>query len=326
MSFATTYLNTWQETWVQATTPVSYEHGWLRALRDLLAHGGPAILNGAVSADRGYVDLVATAILRRRGGAVVLADATWEPGSRKLDRLLRSSERASGYDAAPISRPPIVHGLMRLIDGPTVHYAVLSTNELTTFPALWGVDPDRVHFVPFCATSRDLTTKSAGGGGVFAGGNSLRDYRALVAASSRLESRLTIATALPLPPTTGIDAGPLPREAYDKRAAAADVVVVPLLADSVRSGGQQTYLNAMLRGQAVVATEAPGVRDYIETGVTGLVVPNEPDALVDAVRSLMTSPALRRRLGEAARAAVLERFTLADYYNRLLALAAHVTA
>lgn len=75
---------------------------------------------------------------------------------------------------------------------------------------------------------------------------------------------------------------------------------------------------------------APGfaveLRDYVnETGGGLLVDPSDPAALAGAIRKL-TDPALRRRMGEAARAAVLERYnweaeaeTLCALYARLLA-------
>jgi glycosyltransferase involved in cell wall biosynthesis len=155
-----------------------------------------------------------------------------------------------------------------------------------------------------------------------AGGNSLRDYRALVQAAADIDARLTVATRLPLPPIAdNVEAGFLSAEEYEARERGAAVVVVPLLADTDRSAGQQTYLNAMGRGKPVVVTDAPGVTDYVTHEETGLIVSNEPGALADAVNRLLTDRALARRLGDAARADVLSRFSLGSFVTRLLELA-----
>jgi len=46
------------------------------------------------------------------------------------------------------------------------------------------------------------------------------------------------------------------------------------------------------------------------SGRTGvLVTPDDPEALVSAIRDLLDDPATRARLGAAGRARVLERFT-----------------
>jgi glycosyltransferase involved in cell wall biosynthesis len=135
-----------------------------------------------------------------------------------------------------------------------------------------------------------------------------------------------LATSLPLPVinAANVKAGFLPPDEHDARVRAAAVVVVPLLADTDRSAGQQTYLNAMGRGKPVVVTDAPGVRDYVTDGETGLIVPNEPGALGDAVNRLLTDHQLARKLGEAARTEVQSKFGLGAYVGRLLELAERV--
>jgi glycosyltransferase involved in cell wall biosynthesis len=207
-----------------------------------------------------------------------------------------------------------------------VHYAVLSTHELETVPRTWGIPRERVHFVPFCCTIDDLHP-ATGGRGVFAGGNSLRDYRPLLAAAPAIRAPVTIATSLQLGNAHGVAAGALAPDVYLRRADEAAVVVVPLLADTVRSGGQQTYLNAMMRGKPVVVTDAPGVRDYIRDGETGVIVaPDDAGALAAAVNRLLEDQPLARRIGQAARADVLARFRVSDYLDRLLGLAERLCA
>ncbi|MFN8224485.1 MAG: glycosyltransferase [Gaiellales bacterium] len=85
----------------------------------------------------------------------------------------------------------------------------------------------------------------------------------------------------------------------------AAVVVVP----SRREGYGMVAREAMAHGRAVVATDAGGLRDAIIDNETGLVVPvGDPEALRVAIRRLLGDPALRARLGAAARGFAVERF------------------
>ncbi|MGW1954954.1 glycosyltransferase family 4 protein [Streptomyces sp. NPDC001920] len=67
----------------------------------------------------------------------------------------------------------------------------------------------------------------------------------------------------------------------------------------------QSVQEAMASGVPVVAPAAGGPLDLVDHGRTGLLVPpRDADAVQDAVRSLVTAPALRAAYGAAARATV----------------------
>lgn len=96
-------------------------------------------------------------------------------------------------------------------------------------------------------------------------------------------------------------------------------MVLPLQ-NGVRSAGQQTFLNAMVLGKPVIVTDAVGVRDYIEDGVTGVIVPPDALALRAAIDHVM-DPAnvdTYRRMGERARATVVGRYMPEHYVERLV--------
>ena len=85
--------------------------------------------------------------------------------------------------------------------------------------------------------------------------------------------------------------------------AQADVVVVPH-----RWGGANVTLEAMAAGRAVVAANTPDPAALIRDGETGRLVPaRDAAAMAAAVRKLLLDPEERRRLGEAARACVLQQ-------------------
>jgi glycosyltransferase involved in cell wall biosynthesis len=97
--------------------------------------------------------------------------------------------------------------------------------------------------------------------------------------------------------------GFVPHAEAQKLIARAAVVVLP----SHREGLPLVLLEAMAHGRAIVATPVGGIPSLIEDGVTGaLVRQSDPNALRQAITGLLGNPALRRKLGAAARARVQE--------------------
>lgn len=269
------------------------------------------LLDGSVGAAELYSDLLAAAAASRRprGAHVFISDATWKRGANGADRLAGTA-------------------LLRSIDGPRVTYCVLSSAELELFPRSWNVPRNRVAFTPFCYTftDEDLAQKTSEDAGVFAGGDSLRDYTALLAVGAQLDTPVTIATRTVAPSRShdNLRVGPVSHDEFNRLLRSASVVVVPLQRGLERSAGQQTYLNAMAIGKLVVVTDSPGARDYVEDGVTGFVVPpGDPDSLADVLRRCL-DPGLRdeqRAIRTRARDVALQEFSPDAYFARLRTLA-----
>lgn len=74
---------------------------------------------------------------------------------------------------------------------------------------------------------------------------------------------------------------------------------------------------AMACGLPVVAVDAPLHRDLLQNGVTGLLCTGD-QALLEGVASLLADPALRERMGRAAREAAWQRFGSARFDAALL--------
>lgn len=75
----------------------------------------------------------------------------------------------------------------------------------------------------------------------------------------------------------------------------------------------------MACGKAVVATRGGGVLEIIDEGKTGLLVPmSDPGAMAAAMARLLAAPALRRRLGDAARRAAVRRFDTAVHVEAVM--------
>jgi hypothetical protein len=130
-----------------------------------------------------------------------------------------------------------------------------------------------------------------------------------------------IAACAQLPVDLDIVEG-LPHEEARKRYARADIVV-----DQLNAGWHGVFaLEAMAMGKPVVVRLKPEVVEQAERsyGVKVPLVPATKDSLVDVLRPLVESPALRREIGVASRAYVeqvhdIDRIAdrLVDLYARL---------
>jgi glycosyltransferase involved in cell wall biosynthesis len=292
----------WQER-VEMLRPGGDATTVVRVLRQAQSYDA-VVLDGSARRDQ-----LAAALLRSRPGgpAVVIADATWKVPDRPGVAFCK---RAA----------------MRLIDDERTTFCVLSQFEAERFPTTWSLRRSHVRFTPWPVTLRpqDLAREPTDNGRVFAGGNSLRDYRLLIEAAGEIGAPIDIATdTLAEDDAAGhpanLTARALAPTDYDAMLRTAAVVVVPLTPRTDRSSGQTTYVNAMALGKAVVVTDAPGVRDYIDDGETGMIVPcGDTASLACAVRTLLADRERRRRLGESARRHALANLTLSGYAERLL--------
>ncbi len=105
--------------------------------------------------------------------------------------------------------------------------------------------------------------------------------------------------------------------------AACDLCILP----TWREGLPNVALESAAMRKPIIATRVTGCVDAIQDGVTGLLVePRDPDALINAIHRLLSSPVLRQQMGENGRKFITEHFSekvvsarLAGEYHRLLA-------
>jgi glycosyltransferase involved in cell wall biosynthesis len=105
--------------------------------------------------------------------------------------------------------------------------------------------------------------------------------------------------------------------------AAAEIFVMP----SLWEGFPLAILESMLSGTPVIASDVCGIPEAIVSGEHGLLTPpGDVEALMAALRRLLTDPSLREQLAMGARARALREFTLESmvtayekiYYTSLL--------
>jgi len=89
---------------------------------------------------------------------------------------------------------------------------------------------------------------------------------------------------------------------------AADVAVLPSIA---KEGLGLVLVEAALLEKPAVASNAPGIDEALQDGITGLLVPpGDPQRLADALDRLLADENLRRNMGRAGRQRALETFTI----------------
>jgi len=103
----------------------------------------------------------------------------------------------------------------------------------------------------------------------------------------------------------------------------ADVFCLP----SWSEGMPLSVLEAMATGLPVVASDVGDIARAVEDRVTGRIIrAQDVDGLTESLEPLLLDPGLRRRLGDAGRRRVEERFNLAQTCARLDALYAEMAS
>jgi glycosyltransferase involved in cell wall biosynthesis len=98
---------------------------------------------------------------------------------------------------------------------------------------------------------------------------------------------------------------------------ASDIFAMP----SVNEGLGVAALEAMATALPVVASDVGGLRELVEDDRSGLIVPPaHPGGIAAAIARLAESSELRSRIGAAARARVVENYSMEKMAARTLAL------
>jgi glycosyltransferase involved in cell wall biosynthesis len=242
----------------------------------------------------------------RRRPVVVLMGAMWQrdPGWRGL----------------------VQQTLVRRADRAVTLYAVQSSEELESFPATWRIPAGKTRLCLYFATTHqdEPGPWAQDCRHVFSGGDSHRDYDALLEVARHLPDRpLVLATSLldgrrDLP--ANVTAGRVAPAEYDDLMRSSAAVVIPMTGGLTRAAGQQTYLNAMFFERPTIVRDSLGVRDHIRDGITGHVVDGSVDGYVRALRAVLDDRRAEevRRMCRAAAGDVRKRFSFTAHTDRLL--------
>jgi glycosyltransferase involved in cell wall biosynthesis len=226
-----------------------------------------------------------------------------------------------GWLTSRAATPPVQR---RLVARALPRAAAVWTQCSAMVPVLgreWRIPPVRLHYVPlgidtdfYAEQPWERATTTV----VSAGEDMYRDHALLVEAVRQVrpqvpDVRLELATSHPVDlPTdlgtlyTGRMDGAM-RDLY----ARSSVVAVALKPTSTGSG-LTVVLEAMASGRPIVVTDNPGMSDYVDHGVDGLLVPpDDVEAFAAALRELLVDPQRCAEMGRAAADRARAEFTSA---------------
>ncbi len=105
-------------------------------------------------------------------------------------------------------------------------------------------------------------------------------------------------------------------EAVDRELRDADMLVLPSRAENQ----PVAIIEAMARGLPAISTNVGAIPDTLQDGICGVIVePGKIDPLARAIATLAQNPALRLRMGRAARARWQERYSIESVAERMAA-------
>lgn len=220
--------------------------------------------------------------------------------------------------------PRISRFALRSVD----HITVTTQWEVKHYAETLGVSESRITFCPFgwydVETMRREPVAVQEEGFILAPGRSYRDYATLAAAMDGIESKVVIvARRFNIKgvdfPSQSVVKDFLPMTQFLELQANADFVVIPLM-DVSHAAGDIHIIQAMAAGKAVVATDGPSARTYIDHGITGLLVPpRDPGRLREAMKYLLEHPKVAMTMGRSARKIYEAKYTFRAFSKRTYA-------
>ena len=206
------------------------------------------------------------------------------------------------------------HRVKRSVLSRALGIVVNAREEVDLVAARYGIPRERIAFVPFHTNVLEPEFLPDHEHYVLSAGRSGRDWTTLVDAMRGLPHKAILVCGRDdlrdvVLPSNVVALREVPYEEYLRLLRGATCVVVPLLPAN-RSTGQVAILEAMAYGKPVVATSCLGTRDYVEDREDALLCdPGDAEDLRRALSRLLLHDDLRERLGRAAHASVLARFT-----------------
>jgi glycosyltransferase involved in cell wall biosynthesis len=197
-----------------------------------------------------------------------------------------------------------------------VHRFLVYFRDTRLFEERFRVPRERFRYVPYKINAFELVSRQpvSDGGYIFCGGRSRRDFATLFAAIKDLGYPVKLITSreselgvhgsslrgMAIPPNVTLLQDDPGIRFFVETAAAARLVVLPVLKDAVTQTGIGVYLIAMALGKCVIISSGLGVSDVLTDGQALIVPAGDPAALRDAIDRAWNDPALRARHAEAA--------------------------
>lgn len=199
---------------------------------------------------------------------------------------------------------------------------VSSRNEIEVYSKRLRKAPSHIKYLPF-HTNIVEPKKTAGGAYLLSAGRSGRDYATLAAAIRDLNTEVVVVSdadsvrGIQFPPNVKLYIN-ITHKKYIDLMKGCRIAIVPLK-PVICSTGQVVILEAMALGKPVIASDVVGTRDYIQSGINGILVPPGDSAgLRSAIGRLLNEPALENQLAENALECVKRSHTFEKYVGAIL--------
>jgi len=209
-----------------------------------------------------------------------------------------------------------------LMNKSALGFALNSSADAEPYSKFYPVPFNKFLCLPYFTTlwKYDFVVKDEGY--IFSGGNGQRDYRQLIEAARELPYEFVIASTdkslfagVDLPANVTVEG--VSHERFRELMASATIHVVAMAGGYLRSGGHQTYLNAMAMNKPVIVTDKRGTSDYIEDGVDGfLLEPGDVEGLRQVITRLMGDSELRAKIAINAKRKA-DQFSGSIYLKKL---------
>lgn len=226
----------------------------------------------------------------------------------------------------------IPHQLAKIALRKAFRVWTLSAAQIPILKNVFGLVDSQLEYIPFGVDAEFFTPAGGsaenGEGLVLSVGNDRhRNFSALVNAMGTVKNsfpnaRLELVTQshTSVPATLGYRLPSLSHMELLDRYRRCALVVIPTR-PNLHVSGITAILEAMACAKAVVATDTPGIREYVTQGQNGILVPpDDPARLSEAITGLLHDPARARELGLEGRRSVESHFNTKELAARLAAL------
>jgi glycosyltransferase involved in cell wall biosynthesis len=200
---------------------------------------------------------------------------------------------------------------------------VSSSQEVETYSRRLNLPKSRFRFIHFHTNVVEPRIIRSHDSYILSAGRTGRDFHTLMEAARGLPNKFVIISdehsAKGLNPPDNVKLLiEIARPAYLEFVKKCCFAVVPLKT-LVKSTGQVVILEAMAYGKPVIATDTVGTRDYIRSGINGILVPpHDPLGLAKAIRELADDVSLQEKLSQNAMNFIKENCTFDVYVRKIL--------
>ncbi len=200
---------------------------------------------------------------------------------------------------------------------------VSSKGEIETYSKRLKKPLDQIKFLPFHTNIVEPRLMNRSGNYILSAGKTGRDYRILAAAVKNIDIEVIIVSdkysmqGITFPPHVKV-LTEIPYSQYLKLLYNCRFVVIPLK-KLIKSSGQVAFLEAMAVGKPVIATKTVGTKDYIQSGVNGILVSSDdPESLENAIYTLIRDPSFANQIAINALESVINYYTFEKYVTTIL--------